>query len=103
MDAARRGDYLWEKGVTHLPCRVACPIFVNLLLCPLRKHEVDVRMTQNAILRGIISAAVEVVHPRNIKAYPATPIHLHQGDVYNYIGERLKLEGETENMGVCTK
>ena len=21
-------------------------------------------------------------------------------DVYNYIGERLKLEGETENMGV---
>ena len=24
-------------------------------------------------------------------------------DVYYYIGERLKLEGETENMGVCTK
>ena len=23
-------------------------------------------------------------------------------DVYNYVGERLKLEGETENMGVCT-
>ena len=23
-------------------------------------------------------------------------------DVYYYIGERLKLEGETENMGVCT-
>ena len=23
--------------------------------------------------------------------------------VYYYIGERLKLEGETENMGVCTK
>ena len=24
-------------------------------------------------------------------------------DVYNYIDERLKLEGETENMGICTK
>ena len=24
-------------------------------------------------------------------------------DVYYYICERLKLEGETENMGVCTK
>ena len=24
-------------------------------------------------------------------------------DVYYYIGERLRLEGETENMGVCTK
>ena len=24
-------------------------------------------------------------------------------DVYHYIGERLKLEGEKENMGVCTK
>ena len=60
MDAARRGNYRWERGVTHPLCRVARPIFVNLLLCPLRKHEVDVRMTQSAILRGIISAAVEV-------------------------------------------
>ena len=24
-------------------------------------------------------------------------------DVYYYIGERPKLKGETENMGVCTK
>ena len=24
-------------------------------------------------------------------------------DVYYYIGKRLKLEGETESMGVCTK
>ena len=24
-------------------------------------------------------------------------------DVCHYIGERLKLEGETESMGVCTK
>ena len=24
-------------------------------------------------------------------------------DVYYYIGERPKLDGETENMGVCTK
>ena len=39
-------------------------------------------MTQGAILRGIISAAMEVVNPGNIKADPATPIHLHLGDVY---------------------
>ena len=64
------------------------PIFVNPLLCPLRKHEVDVTVdvrmtqyTQSAILRGIISAAVEVVHPGKIKAYPATPILLYQGDM----------------------
>ena len=88
MDAARRGDYRGEKGVTHPLCRVARPIFVNPLLCPLRKHEVDVTVdvrmtqyTQSAILRGIISAAVEVVHPGKIKAYPATPILLYQGDM----------------------
>ena len=34
VDAARRGDYRWERGVTHPLCRVARPIFVNLLLCP---------------------------------------------------------------------
>ena len=28
---------------------------------------------------------------------------MKEDDVYYYIGERLKLEGETENMGVCTK
>ena len=27
----------------------------------------------------------------------------HDDDVYYYIRWRLKLEGETENMGVCTK
>ena len=35
VDAARRGDYRWKKGVTHSLCRIARPIFVNLLLCPL--------------------------------------------------------------------
>ena len=28
---------------------------------------------------------------------------LGDGDVYHYIRWRLKLKGETENMGVCTK
>ena len=28
---------------------------------------------------------------------------LHDDDVYHYIRWRLKLEEETENMGVCTK
>ena len=31
-DAARRGDYRGEKGLTHPLCRVARPIFVNLLV-----------------------------------------------------------------------
>ena len=30
-------------------------------------------------------------------------IRAKRDDVYCYIGERLKLEGKTENMGVCTK
>ena len=29
--------------------------------------------------------------------------HWDDDDVYYYIRWRLKLEGETENMGVCTK
>ena len=34
-------------------------------------------MTQGAILRGIISAAMEVVvNPGKVKANPTTPIHL---------------------------
>ena len=34
----------------------------------------------------------------------STPTSLRgDDDVYYYIGERLKLEGETENMGVWTK
>ena len=28
---------------------------------------------------------------------------LDDDDVYYYTGERIKLEGETENKGVCTK
>ena len=29
--------------------------------------------------------------------------NIDDDDVHYYIGERLKLKGETENMGVCTK
>ena len=35
-------------------------------------------MTQSSIVRGITSAAVEVVNPGNIKAYPREPWK-HQG------------------------
>jgi hypothetical protein len=35
-------------------------MFVNLLLCPVGEHEVDVRMTQGAILRRLISAERDV-------------------------------------------
>ena len=30
-------------------------------------------------------------------------LHQDDDDVHYYISERLKLEGETENMSVCTK
>ena len=33
----------------------------------------------------------------------SSPPFLDDDDVYYYIRWRLKLEGETENMGVCTK
>ena len=51
MNAPGRGDDRREESLTHTLCRVAGPIFVNLLLCPLREHRIDVRMTQGAILR----------------------------------------------------
>ena len=35
VDAAGRGDDRRQEGVTHTLGRVARPMFVNLLLCPL--------------------------------------------------------------------
>ena len=50
MNAPGRGDYRREESFAHTLCRVAGPILVNLLLCPLREHMIDVRMTQGSIL-----------------------------------------------------
>ena len=50
MNAPGRGDLRREESFAHTLCRVAGPILVNLLLCPLREHMIDVRMTQGSIL-----------------------------------------------------
>ena len=41
--------------------------------------------------------------PRVLGVYRALRIDDDDDDVYYYIRWRLKLVGETENMGVCTK
>ena len=53
MNAPGRGDYRREESLTH-----TLPGFVNFLLCPLREHMIDVRMTQGSILpaAGIAAA-----------------------------------------------
>ena len=50
MNAPGRGDNRGEESATRILGRVAGPILVNLLLCPLREHMIDVRMTQGSIL-----------------------------------------------------
>ena len=52
MNAPGRGDYRRKESLTHTLCRVAGPIFVNLLLCPLREHMIDVRITQDLLSDG---------------------------------------------------
>ena len=66
--AASRPDICQPSPVAAGRARSRCPDHV--------------RMTQGAILRRVISAAMKVVNPGSIKAYPATPIQQHLGDVY---------------------
>ena len=60
MDASGRGDDRKQKGVAQAGSRVFLPIFIDLLVCPLREREVNVRMAQGTIHRGVVSAAMEV-------------------------------------------
>ena len=46
---------------------------------------------------------IEASFTRAVDRDPGTGILRDDDDVYYYICWRLKLEGETENMGVCTK
>ena len=62
MDATRRGDDRRQEGVTQAVGRVALPIFINLHLRPLIEREINVLMEQGAIQRGVVRAAMEVVH-----------------------------------------
>ena len=82
MNAPGRGDYRREESLTHTLCRVAGPIFVNLLLCPLREHKIDVRMTQGSILRRVSSVAMKVMNPGNIDAQPTASVDHHAWEVY---------------------
>ena len=68
MNAPGRGDNRREESATHILCRVAGPIFVNLLLCPVGEQKIDVRMTLGAILRRVSSAAMKVMNPGSIDA-----------------------------------
>ena len=52
MDASRRGDDRRQEGVTQAMSRVALPIFINF------EREIKVLMTQGAIQRGVVSAAM---------------------------------------------
>ena len=82
MNAPGSGDYRREESLTHTLCRVAGPIFVNLLLCPLREHMIDVRMTQGSILRRVSSVAMKVMNPGNIDAQPTADADHHLWEVY---------------------
>ena len=62
MDASRRGDDRGKEGVTQGVARVASPIFLNLHPSPLIEREINVLMEQGAIQRGVVRAAMEVVH-----------------------------------------
>ena len=62
MDASRRGDDRRQEGVTQGVGRVASPIFLNLRPSPLTEREIKVLMEQGAIQRGVVRAAMEVVH-----------------------------------------
>ena len=82
MNAPGRGDYRREESLAHIVCRVSGPILVNLLLCPLREHMIDVRMTQGAILRRVSSVAMKVMNPGNIDAQPTASVDHHVCEVY---------------------
>ena len=47
MNAPGRGDYRREESLTHTLCRVAGPIFVNLLLCPNDDDAIEVTSFQS--------------------------------------------------------
>ena len=78
MNASGGGDYRRKESLAHIQCRVAGPILVNLLLCPVREHMIDVRMTQCPIQRRVGSVAMKVVNPGNINAQPTADAADHQ-------------------------
>ena len=51
MDASGRGDNRRQEGLAQAGSHVTLPIFVDLLLRPLRQREVKVLMAQGAIHR----------------------------------------------------
>ena len=80
MDASGRGDNRRQEGLAQAGSHVTLPIFVDLLLRPLREREVNVRMAQGAILRGVISDAMEVVNRGDVHGDPTKRFRGHSGD-----------------------
>ena len=63
MNASGGGDHRRKESLARIQCRVASPILVNLLLCPVREHMIDVRMTQGPIQRLVGSVAMKEYDP----------------------------------------
>ena len=66
VDAARRGDYRWKKGVTHSLCRIARPIFVHLLLCPLRKYRKHEGLELIRMINGSIAIYIGIDNTKQL-------------------------------------
>ena len=77
VNASGSGDHRRKESLAHIQCRVAGPILVNLLLCPVREHMIDVRMTQCPIQRRVGGVAMEVMNPGNINAQPTAEVADH--------------------------
>ena len=78
MNASGGGDHRRKESLACIQCRVASPILANLLLCPVREHMIDVRMTQGPIQRLVGSVAMKVVNPGNLDAQPTADAADHQ-------------------------
>ena len=78
--------------MTHTWSRVALPIFINLLPCPLSEHEVNVLMGyQRCHGRGVISAAMEVVNCGDVHGDSTESVQMDADGV-----RRVGCEGENK-------
>ena len=67
--------------MTQAGTHVTLPIFVDLLLRPLREREVNVLVAQGAIHRGVISTTMEVLNRGDVHGDPTKRIQGQSGDI----------------------
>ena len=80
-DASGRGDDCRQEGVAHAWSSVTLPIFINLLLCPLRERGQCQDGTGCHSSLGVISAAMEVVNRGEGDGDPTNLIQGQSGDI----------------------